>query len=470
MVKWNRRQFLKAAGISASAAAMLPLFPIPQVEAIGGPKRMVMVTHGQGTDMTRWRPSGTENNFELSYILNPLEDYKSNLIVLDGIDNEPAYHGKAGGHFGMATMWTGVICPEGNVRSEGVGWPKAPSVDRLIADRIGQETPFDAFYWGTWPAAQNGGNQGPNGLCYYRASEQPIDPVLTPDRAFDQLFAGVTGDEAAVTKLRLERKSVLDLVRGELKRLQPQLPRVDRERMEAHLEGIRTLENRLVDLEGMCSVPAQPRGYSEAEKKDFRLHPEITQMQFELMAYAMACDLTRVACFQWPHSEGQGNFLESEGYDENFGSFHVLAHQMTYANVGDQPVTNEERVQARLSMANLNQWRAKMIKTHLLDNITPEVRDNTVLVWGSEMSEGGTHSNRNVPMVIFQGDEVNHFNTGRYLQYGSHDPTKPSEASREHGGEKINKVLVSLCHSMGLDDIDTVGNPEFGSGPLEDLT
>jgi hypothetical protein len=464
--RWSRRTFLRAAGISASAGAFASLMPRSTVEAAPGPKRIVLITSGQGTDMTRWRPSGGETDFTLSTLLDPFERYRDRLLVLDGIDNEAAYHGVADGHFGMSTLWTGVPIPPGTVREEGVGWPQAPSVERLIAARVGTETRFDAFYWGTWPASLSGGNQGPNGIAYHRGPDQPIEPVLSPDRAFDRLFDGVTGDTAAIEKLRAERRSVLDLVRGELGRLRTELPEADRDRMDAHLAGVRSLEERLADLRPVCIVPERPVAYSESNERDFALHPQTTRLQFELMALALACDLTRVAAFQWPHSEGRGSFMAAEGY-RDFGSFHTIAHEMSYETVDDVAVTDEQRRIAREDMANLTRWRSEMIASHLLDRMLPDVLANTIVVWASEMSEGGTHSNRNVPVVMVQGSDFGAFRAGRYLRWGEFDPL--GNARMYTGGQPMQKVLVSLCHAMGLPEVTSVGDASISEGPLEAL-
>jgi hypothetical protein len=99
--------------------------------------------------------------------------------------------------------------------------------------------------------------------------------------------------------------------------------------------------------------------------------------------------------------------------------------------------------------------------------MSPEVRDDTIVVWASEMSEGGTHSNYNIPLVIIQGAQVGAFRTGRYLRWGEYDPL--TNYSEEHGGQPMNKVLVSLCHAMGLEDVASVGDPEIEGGPLEEL-
>jgi len=260
---------------------------------------------------------------------------------------------------------------------------------------------------------------------------------------------------------------VLDLVTGELTRVRAELPEVDRDRMDAHLHGFRTLEERLADLSPMCTVPMRPEELSESAIRNFDNHPQITSLQFELMAHALACDLTRVACFQWPHSEGNARFLEAEGY-RAFGSLHTAAHQMSYEVVGDAPVTDAERVIAREDMGNLTRWRSEMIAGHLLDRLLPDVLENTLVVWSAEMSEGGTHSNRNVPIVMVQGSEFGAFRAGRYLKWGSYDPIDNFRA--EHGGKHMSKVLVALCHAMDAPDIDSVGDyPGMEPGALEEL-
>ena len=81
------------------------------------------------------------------------------------------------------------------------------------------------------------------------------------------------------------------------------------------------------------------------------------------------------------------------------------------------------------------------------------------------MSEGGTHSNYNIPLVIFQGSEVGHFQTGVRKRFGNHHPID-NPRPRDNPGEPMTKVLVSLCHSMGLTDIDTVGDGGYSTGPL----
>jgi hypothetical protein len=117
-------------------------------------------------------------------------------------------------------------------------------------------------------------------------------------------------------------------------------------------------------------------------------------------------------------------------------------------------------------MSNLANWRAKMLATELLDKMPPDILDNTLLVWASEMSEGGTHSNRNVPIVMVQGSNFGAFQAGRWLRWGEYDPI--SNFYEYTGGVPMNRLLVSICRAMGL-DVDAVGDPSISTGPLEEL-
>lgn len=467
---WSRRKLLRAAGLSALGTALAPFLPRSVAEAaVAQPKRLILITHGQGTDMTTWRPKGTETAFTLSKQLQPLAAYKDRMLVLDGVDNEACLRGGGRGHFGQGTMWTGVKVPPGTVRqAEGVGWPLAPSVDAIIAKRIGMATKFPAYYLATWPIATNGDNQGPNGICHYRGPADPINPELNPRTAFDTLFEGVLGTDPAVgERLRREHKSVIDLVSGQLGRVRTSMPEVDRERLDAHLDGLRSLEIRLTRASAACELPVRPGTYTQQQLRAYGNVNQFTRLQFDLLRHALTCDLTRIACFDWPHSEGSGTFMDKEGF-RSFGSIHTLAHTMTYLKVGEQPVSDAARVIARQDMANLNEWRAKMLATELLDKLPADVLDNTLLVWASEMSEGGTHSNRNVPIVMVQGASFKAFRAGRYLKWGSYDPLTNFDANT--GGQPMTKLLVSLCRAMGLSDVNSVGDATISTGPLTELT
>ncbi|MDQ3033192.1 MAG: DUF1552 domain-containing protein [Myxococcota bacterium] len=466
--RWGRREFLRAAGITTAAGALAGMLPLTRAEAGGGPKRLVLVTSGQGTDFPRWRPTGGERDFVLSPQLEPLAAYRDRMLVLDGIDNVaarlPGSDGSRGqgGHFGIGTLWTGSKVPGSSDALAGKA--TAPSIDQIIADRVGTETRFDVLRFSMGATRGTGGGAK---IAHWRAPGETGESEHDPARVFDRLFGDLTGGEEAAARLRAERRSVLDAVRGEVTRVRRELPEGDRDRMDAHLEGLRDLETRIARTLPLCAAPERPRELSPDQLGNWygSTHHVLTALQLELLAKALVCDLTRVACFPWSTAEGSASFLSLCGY-AGFNDMHGAAHDMDYDAADGRTPTPDEIDAARDNMNDLQRWRSEALATDLLGNLPPDVLDETLVVWASEMSEGGTHSNANIPLVMIQGAGFGYFETGRYLRWGEFDP---HENFSRMTGRPMNEVLVSICHAMGLSDVDRVGDPIYSTGPLEGL-
>ena len=84
----NRRAVLRGAGGVAIALPWLELMgPARSAEAAAPPaKKFVGIYTPGGTELDRWRPTGTETDFTLSRILQPLAPVKQHVMVVDGID------------------------------------------------------------------------------------------------------------------------------------------------------------------------------------------------------------------------------------------------------------------------------------------------------------------------------------------------------------------------------------------------
>ena len=80
--------------------------------------------------------------------------------------------------------------------------------------------------------------------------------------------------------------------------------------------------------------------------------------------------------------------------------------------------------------------------------------DNTLVVWGSELGKGNTHSFAQIPFVL-AGGAGGALRPGRFLQVPA--------------GTTHNRLLVSICQAMGATAINTVGNTDTGTGPLPGL-
>ena len=157
----KRRTFLRGAGGIAVALPFLDAMVSKAAPEDGPCPRFVVFFSANGTIHERWQPVGTQADFLLddpadpNRILAPLESFKDQLIVIEGLSQESRTSGPGGnGHdLGMGHMLTAadlVVGPSGVGEFAHLpdGSAGGPSIDQTIADTIGNETPFRSIEFG----------------------------------------------------------------------------------------------------------------------------------------------------------------------------------------------------------------------------------------------------------------------------------------------------------------------------------
>jgi hypothetical protein len=430
----SRRAFLGSLG---AAAASVPLIPLLQAEAETGdrPKRIILLCSSNGTVHEQWKPGFEGGTLQLSPVLAPLEAHKDDLVVVDGLGwgwND----GPGVDHMRICMLWNGTPMLDGNdfQNSTGdrpCGWGGGISVDQYIAGQIGHQTPFSSLEFGV----QNGGAHIYSRVSY-AGPDQPIPPEDNPYGMFERLFAEFGKTEAELEALRARRKSVIDVVKGNLDTLHPKVGAADRIKIESHLDAVRAIEQRL-DLSAVCEVPMLGDQFDPYANDNF---PLVSRLQIDMMVMAMACDLTRVANFLWARAGSNVRY--------------------TWLGIGtaEHTIAHDSTAPARAQMVQINTWHAGEV-AYLLDALkaVPEgdgtMLDNTLVVWGNELADGWTHSQRPIPLVL-AGRAGGALQTGRYIDYGQ---------------ARHNGLLVSLCNLMGLHEVTSFGSLDDGSGPLAGL-
>jgi len=473
--RWTRRRFIQAAGVGLGAgmgATLLPL--IPKGAATDGfPLRLVLLTNGNGVIFNDWRPTGGETDFELSPILGPLERHRDNLLILDGVDNDAALSNdgvqvhkdpsiESSSHHSHAILFTGRNLTHGPYTISNVSSGQGPSVDHVIAEHIGGETPRQLVHVGMGDSFGLG-SLDPRHKAFYRAANSPHDLITNPVSLFDHLFAGVDGASSgaaeAAARRRAERRSVLDVVSGELGRVRGEIPTSERPLVDAHLAAIRDIERRLSGEVATCVTPEAPPTRFDRLWPENDDIPAFVDMQFDLVAAALRCDVTRVVGMQYGH-EGGGEV------------FTWLPTWTSRANQHSQG--HENTTEARRMLSDAGRYHTTKF-AYFLDRLreVPEgsgtLLDNTVVVWAHPLTEGWTHANRNIPLVIAAGRNTP-FRTGRLVRWG--DYFRSSEGtmvsgggSRKlyRGGVSMSSLLVTLCRAFGLTGIDSFGDGPAGS-------
>lgn len=291
MRRLSRRAVLRGTLITgASVAVPLPIFELlldgnGTAFAAGQPlpKRFATWFFGNGILPPLWNPATVGRDFPLSEQLMPLAELKDWLTVVTGLVNE--FPGTAFHPLGSAASTTG-----GGLENHSA---VAPSIDQIVADKVGGETPFRSLELGVSDATPNGPENTLHAVSH-RGKNSPNYPEFGPRAAFTRLFADVGTPSDDLARQAEAQKSVLDAVLADGAALKSSLGSNDQQRLEQHLEGIRQLEKRL-DTVGTCSAPTDP-AVAGIEKDTLAEAPrQVNDVMAELLAIAFACDLTRSA-------------------------------------------------------------------------------------------------------------------------------------------------------------------------------
>src|SRR5205823_828117 len=92
-------------------------------------------------------------------------------------------------------------------------------------------------------------------------SNQPLKMEKNPLATYQRIFMDLSGarTDAEFAKLRTQRKSVIDLLRTHLLRVQSSVGAADRVKLQAHLEAVSGIERDIATLGVLkCQAPAVP--------------------------------------------------------------------------------------------------------------------------------------------------------------------------------------------------------------------
>lgn len=423
----GRRGFVRAMG---TCALSTPLFGLLASRSRAASeriaKRLIVVFTPNGSVLRHWRPAGGETDFTFpaGSILEPLAPVRDDLVILDGLD----FVGASNHEGGMAAMLTGG--PGGETGGA--------SVDQWIARHAGGDTRFPSLELGVQTSAWGGNVQT---RMSYAPGGAYVPPDDDPRSVYRRVFGEVTGSPEAVEAAVARRRSVIDVLRGDIADLEGRLGTEERHKLDAHLESLRRMEVGLTSHGGAgCADPEAP---TALDPYDNDALPDIGRMQTDLLVTALACGTTRVASLQWSHTVGPPVFSWlgiGEGH-------HALSHMDDGNDAGVRDFVRAER------------WFAEQI-AHLVERLAelpePEgegrMLDHTLVLWAKEMGDGRLHECTSVPFVL-AGQAGGRLRTGRYLRY-------------DH--QAHNALLVSVCRAMGL-ETETFGEPAHGSGELSGL-
>ena len=457
-LSFTRRNLLRG---TLAATAAIPLLDARRVagQNEAPPTRLVVFATPNGTRNSLFWPTGSDTSFSLNTITAPLEPYKSKLTFLKGIRlNDSLQNGALGGTLGSehARGTGGMLTARplnsgtefesfGNTTS---GWGSGQSIDQYLAGRLDPPTTFKSLQLGVHVR-----DTEVRARIAYTASNQPIPPREDPRDVFNALFGAVVPPgpdgmtDPALERLWAQRKSVFDATGAETERLMQIVGSEDRLKLQAHLDAMRDVEQRLVGTPGGGGTPVEGCTTPALSDVDLGVDDQYLQagrLQMDLAAAALACDQTRILTFQWSYAESE-HLFQFLGYNNNH---HAISHDFELSG------TNFD------AYNEIQTWYAEQLayflgKLESYQEGDGTLLDNTLVLWATEIGESTRHDLATMPYVL-AGSAGGRIRAGRLIDYGN--------SQRDN-----NQMLVSIAHALGASDLTSFGDPSGATGPLPDL-
>jgi hypothetical protein len=433
----NRRHFLRTVGGGLVAIPFLSSL-VTEAEALAmtPQARFITIFNGHGQSQRNWHP-GVDlyqqggNGFRslslrelanpLSYVLEPLSSFKSDLNILGGLDSLAQSHN----HNPRTTLCAGGNCE---------------SVDQILQ----QSLRFNPNRLGSLHLVGSNVGYKNQPISYRRTSQglQGIDAIHNPQMAFDVFFGSQVNDEA-----RRQRKTIASLVLEDYKNLRrdPRLSTIDQQRLDEYLTHLDELQKRIDQVSSGGEVLKRPTVVPNVA--DSSQDNEIIDAHIDLIVLAVRCNQLATATLQLS-TDTDNSVYSFLGVQRDF---HTISHE------NNLPASE---------LPQINRWMAGKVaqlihKLQAVENSATGDRylDSTLIYWGNDMgcmpSNGSNHQANDLP-IFTAGSGGRRFVTGQYLNYGDF---------RRNQGRPYNDFLISLLQGFGLspDEYEQSGEAGFGA-------
>jgi hypothetical protein len=333
----------------------------------------------------------------------------------------------------------------------------AISVDQFVADKLvkaGIKRPLSSLVLGADTAG---------GVTLSFRGGKVVAPIKSPASAFSTAFGGIGSGGGTTTPpggmmstpdaALKRRQSILDLVSGEIKDVQGRVGASEREKLQAHLDSIRALEDKLSASSGGTgdngnSNPNAAQacaGLAKPADKTNNVDNDILHM--DILVNALACDITRVGVIQFGSDQAYQVNLSGLQGDQHNGFIH--------SGSGDN-FKNLIAFEAWLATQFAN------LVTSLKSKPDPDggsgtLYDSTLVVWARDMGDAVNHDMKNMRFVLAggAGGYLKQAGGGRYVNAGG------------GAGNRHERVLLNVLEAFGITDYTGFGDPGFaGKSPL----
>jgi hypothetical protein len=338
--------------------------------------------------MEQWIPEAVGAGFEFKPILKPLEKFKEQVVVVTNLTrSHPG--SQVGDHAVSAAGFLTGVWPK---RTEAEDVLANTSIDQVVAQQIGQDTPFPSLEVATEDFTGYVGACSPGFNCAYlntvswSSPSTPLPMDINPRVVFERMFGQAGSPAQRAARIRDER-SMLDSVSAEAKQLQRGLGTRDSQRVSEYLDNLREIERRIQRAESRNATNVAldtPVGVPDS----FEEH---VGLMYDLLAAAYQADVTRVFTFM----------LSRELSQRTYPNIGVTEQHHSVSHHGNDAAKIAQNV--KVNTYHMTLFARFLDKLRALPDGDGSVLDHSLIIYGGGMGNPNGHASDPLPVVAVGG-------------------------------------------------------------------
>jgi hypothetical protein len=430
----DRRTFVRGIGAAISLPFLDAMVPALSA-ATAPPQRLGFFYVPNGMYLPNFHPAGAGGtSFELTPVLEPLRQFREEIVVLSGLSNGRVFANDEGGgvHTRAHCGWLTGTRPK---RTEGGDITSAKTVDQYAADKLGADTSLRSLELTLESNFQVGSCESGYSCAYmnstsWRTPTSPLPHESDPRVVFQRLFGDGGSVAARMDQMRKDR-SILDSAMASVAALKKRLGIADQQVMSDYLESVRDVEQRIqraerTSAESPLPTVVQPMGIPD----EYDAH---ARLLLDLLVVAFQGDVTRVSCMQFGREQSNRTYPEL-GVTEAHHS--VSHHQQDPHNIQQK---------TRIDVYNMSLFARFLGKLKETREGDGSLLDHSIFLYGAGMGDPDRHTPIDLPAVL-AGGGGGRLKGGRHLRYPLNTPFMNLALSLL---DKVDVPLDALADSTG---------------------
>lgn len=313
---------------------------------------------------------------ELTPTMRPLQSIQDKISLITGMDR--TFQAGTDVHAQCASCYLSSAKP---YEIEGTAWPLDRTLDHLVADQIGDTTPFRTLEFSCNSHKDNKESIYFDNISWYGTGHL-APSIRDPGKMYRRLFS--TGGN-------VQQQEITSLALADAKELNRDLSQTDRHKFQEYFESIRSIELQIKKLERMRSTLANVE--MEEPPESHLPRGEYIRLMGDLLVVALQTGLTNVATFMVGPERWDTPYLYESLFDKP-RSHHQMSHNQT------------KMIDDLLKVDQFHMEQFTYIAERLDSIEMPEgntLLDQTLLTYGSGLGDGSTHQYNDLPIIVAGG-------------------------------------------------------------------